>query len=591
MILKIIFKKIICSSLKYGLFSLILVSGFVSQTAYSADVDKTPQGSKEISTFLKTDSDLPNLDNQPDNNTTLQQVEELEEENAEESDAAEASMEQVTNVSQLTDVEPTDWAYEALRSLIERYGCIAGYPDSTYRGNRALTRYEFAAGLNACLEQITNLVPIATADGIRQEELATLQRLQSEFAIELASLRGSVGSLEARTAEIEATQFSTTTKLSGLTIVGVQGRSNNRADLFPRDGKKETDDRGTNINVINFNQLYLTTQFDERSYLLAGLQASQGTTAPRLTNDVLLSYELFNDNDAILSDLNYRFLLTDKFAVLVGTEGVNMAYAFRGPNRVESAATGPISAFAQRNPILNIGFGRGGIGFDWQFAKRASLQAVYSTTIPGFFHSDGQPDGHNTAGVQLALTPTDPLDITLYYVNDYSPNGSLLTGIGDDQLSAINPLTGNSASLQTNAVGATINWRITPRISLGGWAGYTNSHIPGRSGNVKTTNYMVYLNFPDLFGQGNLGGIYIGQPPKIVSSDLPVGNNIPDFFNTGLGREGGQPGTTTHVEAFYRWQATDNISITPGVVFIFEPGHTPASDPIAVGILRTSFSF
>lgn len=50
------------------------------------------------------------------------------------------SMEQVTSVSQLSDVQPTDWAFQALQSLVERYGCIAGYPDGTYRGNRALTR-------------------------------------------------------------------------------------------------------------------------------------------------------------------------------------------------------------------------------------------------------------------------------------------------------------------------------------------------------------------------------------------------------------------------------------------------------------------
>ena len=64
------------------------------------------------------------------------------------------SMDQVTSVSQLRDVSPTDWAYEALRSLVERYGCIVGYPDRTYRGNRALSRYEFAAGLNACMQQM-----------------------------------------------------------------------------------------------------------------------------------------------------------------------------------------------------------------------------------------------------------------------------------------------------------------------------------------------------------------------------------------------------------------------------------------------------
>ena len=68
------------------------------------------------------------------------------------------SQSQVTNVTQLRDVAPTDWAYEALRSVVERYGCIEGYPDQTYRGNRALTRYEFAAGLNSCLNSIERLI-------------------------------------------------------------------------------------------------------------------------------------------------------------------------------------------------------------------------------------------------------------------------------------------------------------------------------------------------------------------------------------------------------------------------------------------------
>ncbi|MDJ0621185.1 MAG: iron uptake porin, partial [Calothrix sp. MO_192.B10] len=64
------------------------------------------------------------------------------------------SQSQVTSVSQFSDVQPTDWAFQALQSLVERYGCIAGYPNGTYRGNRALTRYEFAAGLNACLDRV-----------------------------------------------------------------------------------------------------------------------------------------------------------------------------------------------------------------------------------------------------------------------------------------------------------------------------------------------------------------------------------------------------------------------------------------------------
>ena len=131
------------------------------------------------------------------------------------------SLAQVTSVSQLSDVQPTDWAFQALQSLVERYGCIAGYPDGTYRGNRATTRYEFAAGLNACLDRVNELIATATADAVRREDLATLQRLQEEFATELATLRGRVDSVEAVTAELEANQFSTTTKLLGEVVAAV----------------------------------------------------------------------------------------------------------------------------------------------------------------------------------------------------------------------------------------------------------------------------------------------------------------------------------------------------------------------------------
>ncbi len=86
-------------------------------------------------------------------------------------------------------------------------------------------------------------------------------------------------------------------------------------------------------------------------------------------------------------------------------------------------------------------------------------------------------------------------------------------------------------------------------------------------------------------------GNRVGQPPKITSSNLPLGNNVPDFVNTGLGRAGGQPGTTTQIEAFYRFQLTDNISITPGIIHILQPGHTPNNDSVTIGVMRSTFSF
>jgi hypothetical protein len=77
-------------------------------------------------------------------------------------------VEQVTSVTQFSDVRPTDWAYQALSNLVDRYGCVAGYPDGTYRGGASMTRYEAAALLNACMDRVTEVT-----DEIR--------KLQAEF--------------------------------------------------------------------------------------------------------------------------------------------------------------------------------------------------------------------------------------------------------------------------------------------------------------------------------------------------------------------------------------------------------------------------
>ncbi|MEO1690948.1 MAG: iron uptake porin, partial [Cyanobacteria bacterium J06631_6] len=98
---------------------------------------------------------------------------------------------QVTNVNQLRDVSPTDWAYEALRSLVDRYGCISGFPNQTYRGDQPLSRYEFAAGLNSCLNQIERLIASQDAS-VAPEDLDTVNRLGEEFEAELSAIGGRV---------------------------------------------------------------------------------------------------------------------------------------------------------------------------------------------------------------------------------------------------------------------------------------------------------------------------------------------------------------------------------------------------------------
>lgn len=504
-----------------------------------------------------------------------------------------SGMDQVTSVSQLTDVKPTDWAFQSLQSLVERYGCIVGYPDKTYRGNRALSRYEFAAGLNACMDRINELVTAGTADLVKKEDLLALQKLQEEFAAELATLRGRVGALEARTATLEKQQFSTTTKLFGQVIFGVQGRNSPDISLagFKFNGN---DDQ---VNVISNVQLSLFTQFDERSILLVGLQAGAGKSYGNqlLTNDVLLGYEGNTNNSVQISDLTFRHLFGNNLAIIAGPVGVNMVNVFRGANRIESAGQGPLSRFAQRNPIINIGGDGGGAGFDWQITPSISLQGVYSSNRSedpangGLF---GGSNGATTAGAQLTFAPTRTIDIALNYVNAYSPSGFLGTSVGDDQLALPNPLSFR-APIKTNAIGGTVAWRVTPRVTIGGWAGFTTSDLKGFSGSVDTINWMAFLNFPDLGARGNLGAIYVGQPPRIISSDLPNGRNVPSFVTEGnaLAGPGGQPGTTTHVEAFYRFRVSDNISITPGVIFVFNPRQNSANDTITIGVLRTTFTF
>ena len=127
-----------------------------------------------------------------------------------------ASADQVTSVTQFSDVYPTDWAYQALSNLVDQYGCVAGYPNGTFRGNRAMTRYEAAALLNSCLDRVTEVT-----DEVRG--------LVAEFESELAVLSGRVDGLEARVGELEATQFSTTTKLKGKATF-VAGAINSEAD-------------------------------------------------------------------------------------------------------------------------------------------------------------------------------------------------------------------------------------------------------------------------------------------------------------------------------------------------------------------------
>ncbi|MGA1622302.1 MAG: iron uptake porin, partial [Synechocystis sp.] len=110
-------------------------------------------------------------------------------------------MEQITSVSELSDVNPDDWAYQALQGLVERYGCIVGYPNLTFNGDRPLSRWEFAAGLNACMGAMERLLQENVA--VLSQDVEQLKRLTQAFEVELVSLKGRIDNTETRLSFLE----------------------------------------------------------------------------------------------------------------------------------------------------------------------------------------------------------------------------------------------------------------------------------------------------------------------------------------------------------------------------------------------------
>ena len=229
---------------------------------------------------------------------------------------------QTPSVESLKDVESTDWTYEALRNLSDRYGCISGFPDNTYRGNRSLTRYQFAAGLNSCLNQIERLV--AEGNGVSSQDLATLQRLSRDFAAELKSLSGRLEKLENRVATVEDTQFSTTTKLTGQVIMAANaGGFEGDRIVAPRGALiAEEDPQATFIYraVLFFNASFQgTDQLQVR--LVTGSDGTDdnvgGVLEPNFGSN--LDYTIQGRNDRIsLARAFYQFSPVENLEVAIG---------------------------------------------------------------------------------------------------------------------------------------------------------------------------------------------------------------------------------------------------------------------------------
>ena len=493
------------------------------------------------------------------------------------------SQSQVTSVSQLSDVQPTDWAFQALQSLVERYGCIAGYPDGTFRGSRATTRYEFAAGLNACLDQILNLVGDVEG-GVSPEDLAAIRRLQEEFAAELATLRGRVDALEARTAELEANQFSTTTKLVGEVAFIL-------ADSFGGDGTDGGDDESQTIFADRV-RLQLVTSFTGRDKLFTRLTAGNignSFTDEIGTNEGRFAFDGQNGNDITIDRLHYVFPVGDKLTVTtMASLGGHHFYAptFNPGLDVGGGANGALSRFAERNPIYRIGLGGAGIGLNYQFNDKVGLQGGYLTRSgsdpsqgAGLFNGDYSIMG------QLSIEPTDKVSLGLTYVHGYNPEagrrfnfGGTGTNLGRLNAASLNAIGVDATEVISNSYGAQVLFNVSPKFRVGGWVGFTDLILDGLGGDPEVWNYAMTLSFPDLGVPGALGAVIAGAEPYLGGLN-------------GIDNDGFENDTPFHIEALYKVPVSDGIFVTPGGILLLNPNQDSDNDSIFIGTLRTTFKF
>ncbi|MEH2051135.1 iron uptake porin [Nostoc sp.] len=506
------------------------------------------------------------------------------------------SQSQVTSVSQFSDVQPTDWAFQALQSLVERYGCIAGYPNATYRGNRALTRYEFAAGLNACLDRVNELIATATADLVTKQDLATLQRLQEEFSAELATLRGRVDSLEARTAELEANQFSTTTKLVGEAIFGV-------TDVFGGT-------TGDNNNTVFQDRvrLDLQTSFTGRDVLHTRLAAGNAA-AFALTDNAGNPVNVLNGdaegrqtfqvgngagNNAVRIDrLTYEVPIGPANVYLAASGGRHSHYAaVNNPYFFDNTdgGNGALSTFASESPIYRIG-GGAGIALNLPLGKGGGILGNSSITA-GYLASEsnnpglgsGLTNGDYAALGQLNFSVGDRLALAATYVHGYSASGALFDSASNGTAGAFDVGTGQANFLgnaggvtpsTSNSYGVEAAFRPSDKLSISGFVSYHDVTGVGAGDNYQAWSYGLGVALPDFGKKGNVLGVFAGAEPYSF--------NRPGF--------GGNNDIPYHFEGFYKYRVSDNISITPGVIWLTSPGQNSNNDDAIIGTLRTTFTF
>ena len=539
------------------------------------------------------------------------------------------TQDQITSVNELKDVAPTDWAYEALRSLVERYGCIVGYPDRTFRGDKALSRWEFAAGLNACLNSMERIIQQGYAT---KADVEKLKKLMQEFQAELAALGAKVDNLEGRVSFLENHQFSTTTKLAGEVIFAIAGAGGSDNQVVMQDRVRlEFDTTFTGTDVLHTrlaagNYQPFTSPFSYNN-VENGRTGNFRVQSPALTPTWGLYGSGGTANQVSVDWLAYvhTFKLDKNSSIDLEVAGVNGAWYdivntgnpyfnnFDGGN-------GALDTFATMNPIYRIGGGQGAV-LNYKFgyldnllhsapgANALSIGYLANNggnPAPGTSNSGGLFNGGYAGLAQLSTNIANKVDLSFVYVNGYAPAGQAAFGFGGNGgtvgTNLANGLftspTGSTLQANTsiNSYAANASFSPVNHLSVSTFFNYTNLNFLNANGaatfgNINGGQVWSYgggIAYTDLGKQGSVLGLYVGVQPYLASVDgHGVGNTgNPAYFGNGLSNGG-----PLEIQLFYKYPVSDNISITPGVIWINNPTQSVSATSQTIGVLRGTFTF
>jgi len=555
-----------------------------------------------------------------------------------------ADQNQVTNVQQFNDVQPTSWAYQALSNLIERYGCVAGYPNGTFKGGQPLTRYEAAALLNACLDRVTE-----TTDEI--------QRLQADFAKELAVIKGRVATLEKKVGTLESTQFSTTTKLEGDTYWTIGANSfggNGGVNRTGAGANTRANPNGTgspafnnqNYGGLSFNydlRLNLKTSFTGKDLLYTRLRSgnylgSGFGGAPYSLGALDRAFPGNNNsgfananNTFYLDRLYYRWPVGKVFTVAVGPVARNTEFLGTAPFYYTDHAGLDFFQLHGAPGTYNKATG-GTVALIWkQPVKKGKPYFTVSTSLvsPGSYSADSQ--GNTPAGTAgNAITPNSGGILTnrsadswltqIAYVKDQWKStfawryGKCGEGTNYQNRrgtqAAVQALQcsgepNSSYSSYSNNFGLTLAWQpkkkggVVPALSLGyGYSAYAQQGVLPTAGNSNAAPLTGNAGFGAL-GQTNSaanGGRFFGTGNIAATQSWTVALQWQDAFTKGnsAGMAVGQPSFVTATrngqtpqdgnyawEWWYKFKVSDQISLTPTIFYLSNP--SSAGVPTAGG--------